>query len=243
MFDHVGIRVSDRAASRSFYETVLSVLGIRLDHAGELYDEWDELSIGAGEHDSRVTRGLHIGFPAASREQVDEFWRVGVDAGYVSDGEPGPRPEYGGDYYGGFLLDPDGNSAEAVHYSDGLRSDGTIDHLWIRVRDVAASKHFYELVAPFGRFELYHDSPDRAGFSAGNASFSVLSGSPTENLHLAFPADDNATVDEFHRTLVEAGYLDNGAPGERPIYHLGYYGAFVLDPDDLNVEVVCHNRG
>jgi predicted lactoylglutathione lyase len=219
------------------------VLGIRLDPAGELYDEWDELSIGAAEDDSRVTRGLHIGFPAASREQVDEFWRVGVDAGYVSDGEPGPRLEYGGDYYGGFLLDPDGNSAEAVHYSDGLRSDGTIDHLWIRVRDVAASKHFYELVAPFGRFELYHDSPDRAGFSAGNASFSVLSGSPTENLHLAFPAHDNATVDEFHRTLVEAGYLDNGAPGERPIYHPGYYGAFVLDPDDLNVEVVCHNRG
>ena len=221
---------------------MLSVLGMPLDHAGEHYDEWGEFSTGAAEDDSRVTRGLHTAFPASSRAVVDDFWRVGVEAGYRSDGEPGPRPQYGGDYYGGFLLDPDGNSTEAAHYSDGLRVDGTLDHVWIRVRDVAASKRFYELVAPFGGFELYHDSTDRAGFSAGTASFSVLSGSPTENVHLAFPADDNATVDEFHRTLVEAGYRDNGAPGERPIYHPGYYGAFVLDPDGFNIEVVCHNR-
>src|SRR6187401_1668221 len=151
MFDHVGMRVSDREASRRFYETVLSVLGIRLDDSSRLYDEWDDFSIMAAEGESAMTRGLHVGFPAASREQVDEFWRAGVDAGYRSDGEPGPRPEYGDDYYGGFLLDPDGNSAEAVHYAEKLRDDGTVDHLWIRVRDVAASKRFYELVAPFGR--------------------------------------------------------------------------------------------
>jgi len=242
MFDHVGMRVSDREASRRFYETMLSRLGIPLDHSGELYDEWDDFSIMAAENDSTVTRGLHIGFPAASREKVDDFWRVGVDAGYRSDGEPGPRPEYGEDYYGGFLLDPDGNSAEAVHYAEKLRDDGTVDHLWIRVRDVAASKRFYELVAPFGRFEQRFDSPERAMFAGGTASFSVVAGAPTTNLHLAFPADDNATVDEFHRTLVDAGYRDNGSPGERPIYHPGYYGAFVLDPDGSNVEVVCHNR-
>jgi catechol 2,3-dioxygenase-like lactoylglutathione lyase family enzyme len=242
MFDHVGIRVSDRAASRRFYETVLAVLGIQMDHAGELYDEWDDFAIGAAEDDSRLTRGLHIGFPAQSREQVDEFWRAGVAAGYRSDGEPGPRPEYGDDYYGGFLLDPDGLSAEAVHYSDKLRDDGTIDHLWIRVRDVAASKRFYELVAPFGRFELHHDSAGRAGFSSGTGSFSVLAGEPTENVHIAFPAEENATVDAFHAALTGAGYRDNGAPGERPIYHPGYYGAFVLDPDGNSIEIVCHNR-
>jgi len=242
MFDHVGMRVSDREASRRFYETVLSVLGIRLDHSSELYDEWDDFSIMAAEDVSTVTRGLHVGFPAASREKVDEFWRVGVDAGYRSDGEPGPRPEYGDDYYGGFLLDPDGNSAEAVHYAEKLRDDGTVDHLWIRVRDVPASKRFYELVAPFGRFEQRFDSPERAMFAGGTASFSVVAGPPTTNLHLAFPADDNGTVDEFHRTLVEAGYRDNGGPGERAIYHPGYYGAFVLDPDGSNVEIVAHNR-
>jgi catechol 2,3-dioxygenase-like lactoylglutathione lyase family enzyme len=242
MFDHVGMRVSDREASRRFYETVLSVLGIRLDHSSELYDEWDDFSIMAAEDVSTVTRGLHVGFPAASREKVDEFWRVGVDAGYRGDGEPGPRPEYGDDYYGGFLLDPDGNSAEAVNYAEKLRDDGTVDHLWIRVRDVAASKRFYQLVAPFGGFEQRFDSGERAMFAGGTASFSVVAGPPTTNLHLAFPADDNGTVDEFHRTLVEAGYRDNGGPGERAIYHPGYYGAFVLDPDGSNVEIVAHNR-
>jgi catechol 2,3-dioxygenase-like lactoylglutathione lyase family enzyme len=62
-------------------------------------------------------------------------------------------------------------------------------------------------------------------------------------VHIAFGAADNATVDAFLRELVTAGYEDIGAPGERPQYHAGYYGAFVLDPDGHNVEVVCHNRG
>jgi predicted lactoylglutathione lyase len=49
-------------------------------------------------------------------------------------------------------------------------------------------------------------------------------------------------VDEFHRVATSAGYADNGAPGERPQYHPGYYGAFVLDPDGHNVEAVFHDR-
>ena len=69
-----------------------------------------------------------------------------------------------------------------------------------------------------------------------------MSGEPTEHVHLAFTAKDNATVDAFHRAALEAGYRDHGAPGERPIYHQGYYGAYVLDPDGNNVEVVNHNR-
>jgi catechol 2,3-dioxygenase-like lactoylglutathione lyase family enzyme len=238
IFDHVTIRVSDREASQRFYDTVLAVLGIEMTSK----DEWDDWSLMAAGERGSVTRRLHVGFPAASREEVDAFWRTGVGAGYRSDGEPGPRPEYGDDYYGGFLLDPDGNSAEAVHYTEKLRDDGTVDHLWIRVRDVAASKRFYELVAPFGRFELRFDSPERAMFAGGTGSFSVLAGEPTENVHLAFPADENATVDAFHAALTEAGYSDDGSPGEREIYHPGYYGAYVLDPDGNSVEVVCHNR-
>ena len=242
MWDHVGLRVSDRAASKRFYELVLSVLGYELTHAGEHFDEWNDFGISQASDEKPVTRNLHVAFVARSRADVDAFWRAGVDAGYRSDGEPGPRPEYGDDYYGGFLLDPDGNSAEAVHYADNLRDDGTVDHLWIRVRDVAASKRFYELVAPFGRFELRFDSPERAMFAGGKGSFSVVSGEPTENVHLAFPADDNATVDAFHAALTEAGYRDDGPPGEREIYHPGYYGAYVLDPDGNSVEIVNHNR-
>ena len=64
----------------------------------------------------------------------------------------------------------------------------------------------------------------------------------TEHVHLAFAAQDDATVRAFHAAALAAGYEDNGGPGERPVYHPGYYGAFVLDPDGHNVEVVNHNR-
>ena len=64
----------------------------------------------------------------------------------------------------------------------------------------------------------------------------------TEHVHLAFPASEDATVRAFHAAALAAGYEDNGAPGERAIYHPGYYGAFVLDPDGHNVEVVNHNE-
>ena len=242
MFDHVTIRVSGREASERFYDTVLRTLGIEKPYSGEQGVEWDDFSLGPAENDKPATRRLHIGFVAPSRAEVDDFWRTGTDAGFSSDGEPGLRPEYGETYYGSFLLDPDGNSAEAVHH-DNLRRGGDIDHLWIRVADVAASKRFYEAAAPHAGFHLHHDSPSRAQFTNGNGSFSVVAGEPTERVHLAFPAAANETVDEFHRALVAAGYRDNGEPGERPIYHAGYYGAFVLDPDGNNVELVNHNRG
>jgi hypothetical protein len=86
-------------------------------------------------------------------------------------------------------------------------------------------------VAPYTGFRIGHEAPDRGTFVGKNGSFSVVQGTPTENLHLAFPASENATVDSFHRAATEAGYRDNGPPGERPVYHPGYYGAFVLDPD------------
>jgi catechol 2,3-dioxygenase-like lactoylglutathione lyase family enzyme len=124
-----------------------------------------------------------------------------------------------------------------------LRTGGRIDHLWIRVADVAASQAFYDTIAPHAGFRLRRSTPDRAQFTGGNGSFSVVSGRATEPFHVAFPASDDETVDAFHRTALAAGYADNGAPGERKIYHPGYYGAFVLDPDGNNVEVVNHNRG
>ncbi len=242
MFDHVTIRVSDRGASERFYETVLATLGRAKGYSDEHFAEWDDFSLAATNDEKPVTRRLHIGFVAPSRAHVDEFWRAGMEAGYRDDGEPGPRPQYGDDYYGGFLLDPDGLSAEAVHHGS-VRERGGIDHLWIRVADVAASKRFYEAIAPYARFRLRRETPERAQFTGETGSFSVVLGTPTENLHLAFPATENAAVDMFHRTATGAGYRDNGSPGERPVYHAGYYGAYVLDPDGNNVELVNHNRG
>jgi catechol 2,3-dioxygenase-like lactoylglutathione lyase family enzyme len=241
VFDHVTIRVSDRQASERFYDTVLATLGIEQTTSIEWIAEWDDFSLSPARPDKPVTRGLHIGFAAPSREHVDEFWRAGTAAGYRDDGEPGPRPEYGPDYYGSFLLDPDGNSAEAVHHGD-LAARGNVDHLWIRVADVEASRRFYEAIAPWTGFEVADVTREKVRFEGPDGSFSVVAGAPTENLHMAFPAAENATVDAFHRAALEAGYRDHGAPGERPEYHDGYYGAFVLDPDGNNVEVVNHNR-
>ena len=240
MFDHVTIRASDREASERFYDTVLPTIGIGKAYSDERGAEWDDFSLAAAEAAKPATRGLHIGFRAPSRAQVDEFWRAGTEAGYRDDGAPGPRPEYRDDYYGGFLLDPDGNSAEAVHH--GIERTGTFDHVWLRVADDAASKRFYELIAPYTGFELRREEAEQAWFAGADGSFSILRGAPTANSHIAFPGRDNATVDTFHAVATAAGYRDNGRPGERPVYHEGYYGAFVLDPDGNNIEVVNHNR-
>jgi len=59
-------------------------------------------------------------------------------------------------------------------------------------------------------------------------------------VHLAFKAINHDAVDTFHAAGLVAGGTDNGAPVPRPVYHPGYYGAFVLDPDGNNVEAVCH---
>ena len=242
MFDHVDIRVTDREASEAFYATVLRTLGVMSSRSDEELAEWgNEFSLLAARDRDGVTRRLHIGFAARSRAEVEEFWQAGTRAGYRDDGAPGERPRYTRDYYGGFLLDPDGNSVEAVHYGS-VRPRGEIDHLWIRVADVDVARRFYATVAPYAGLRE-RDRPDRAQFRGPTGSFSLVQGDPTANLHMAFPAEDNATVDAFHEAAIGAGYRDNGRPGERPEYHTGYYGAFVLDPDGNNIEVVNHNRG
>ena len=241
MFDHVTIRASDREASERFYTTVLPTVGLDEPRSDDRYTEWGDFSLAQATAEQPVTRGLHIAFFAPSRAIVDEFWRAGTEAGYRDDGAPRPRPHYSEDYYGAFLLDPDGNSAEAVHHGR-RREAGRIDHLWIRVADVSASRRFYETIAPHAGLRLGNVLPERVHFAGASSSFGLVAGEPTEQLHMAFPANDDETVRRFHRAATEAGYRDNGAPGERDIYHPGYYGAFVLDPDDNNVEVVNHNR-
>jgi catechol 2,3-dioxygenase-like lactoylglutathione lyase family enzyme len=241
MFDHVTIRVTDRSASERFYDTVLTPLGVDRTYRTETFSEWGDFSLTAGDDVYPPTRRLHVGFVAPSREQVDEFWQAGTEAGYADDGQPGPRPEYRDDYYGAFLLDPDGNSAEAVHHG-ALNRQGIVDHLWIRVADVAAARRFYEAIAPHAGLRLRRDAPDRVQFAGSSGSFSLVPGTPTENLHMAFPTDDDADVQRFHQAATDAGYRSNGPPGERPRYHPGYYAAYVLDPDGTNVEVVNHHR-
>lgn len=244
MFDHVTIRVSDPSARTEFYARSFELLGLAdLRHGGAAFDEWNDFSVSAATAERPVTQRLHVGFQASSRDQVDAWWTALTRGGYESDGEPGPRPEYGPDYYGAFVLDPDGNSVEAVH-NPPLRDDGgVLDHLWLRVRDLAASRRFFETVAPVIGFAV-KPLPDRVHFHDGPVpgTFSIVEGDPTEHVHLAFPAPDRETVERFHRVAVDAGYRDDGAPGERPQYHRGYYGAFVLDLDGNGIEAVFHDR-
>jgi catechol 2,3-dioxygenase-like lactoylglutathione lyase family enzyme len=238
MFDHVTIRVSDLEASRRFYATVLG-----REPVGNEFLEWDDFSIASVEEDRPLTRNLHAAWAVRAHEDVDAFWRRGIDAGYRSDGEPGLRPQYDPNYYGGFLLDPDGNSVEAC---TGFRKggDAPIDHVWIGVRNLDSSRRFWESVAPVLGLGLSDDRERRFHVYAAGRSFALVADGrpPTENVHLAFPVPDDETVAEFHRVATAAGYRDNGAPGERPEYHAGYVGAFVFDPDGNNVEAVNHNR-
>jgi catechol 2,3-dioxygenase-like lactoylglutathione lyase family enzyme len=226
VFDHVAIRVQDFAASDAFYALALG--DVRRDTRFFVVD---------GDF---VSRRLHVGFGVPSPADVDAWWRRLVDAGYESDGEPGLRPQYSASYYGAFVRDPDGNSVEAVHHDQSQPSG--IDHLWFRTRDVAAARGFYETIAPFVGLRLVHDTPDRVRFRGDAASFTFVDngGEPTERVHVAFTVPDQAAVERFHADALAAGYRDNGAPGERPQYHPGYYGAFVLDPDGHNIEAVWH---
>jgi catechol 2,3-dioxygenase-like lactoylglutathione lyase family enzyme len=241
VFDHVGIYASDRAESERFYTTVLATLGIDKDYSAEALAEWDDFALSQAAPDRPLTQGLHIGFVAPSREHVDAFHRAGVEAGYRDDGAPGPRPQYREDYYGSFLLDPDGNSAEAVHHGD-LRQGGWIDHLWLRTQDVAATRRFYEAIAPVLGFEVRMAGDDHVLIIGPTGSYSYVEGTPSRHVHIAFPAADNGVVEAFHRAATDAGYRDNGEPGERGEYHPGYYASFVLDPDGHNIESVNHNR-
>jgi catechol 2,3-dioxygenase-like lactoylglutathione lyase family enzyme len=243
VFHHVAIRASELTASRRFYETVLSALGIEPDPAGEQVARWRDFNLAPSSAERPPTRNLHVGFAAPSRDHVEEFWRAGVEAGYSDDGPPGERPQYTPGYFGAFLRDPDGNSVEAAHHSD-TRRGGHIDHLWIGVRDLREAEAFYAAIARHTGLRRGRHWAQGVQFRGAWATFSLLADgrAPTENLHIAFPAPDREAVTEFHQAALAGGYASNGEPGERPRYDAGYYAAYVLDPDGTNVESVLHEQ-
>lgn len=117
-----------------------------------------------------------------------------------------------------------------------------IDHLQLIVRDLPASRRFYQAVfdtigIPIaGEGDTYFWADE---LFISTADSEAAAGALTGRHHLAFQARDRATVDAFHKAALAAGGKDNGAPGERP-YHPGYYAAFAIDPDGNNIEVVYH---
>lgn len=117
-----------------------------------------------------------------------------------------------------------------------------LDHIGLPVTDVAASSRFYrEALAPIGISQL-GASDHHAAFGIGSMPYLIIrrADAVSAPMHVAFKADKRVEVDEFHAAALAVGGTDNGAPGLRPDYHASYYGAFVLDPDGHNIEVVKH---
>ena len=119
-----------------------------------------------------------------------------------------------------------------------------IDHIQLVVRDLAASRRFYEAVCdalkiPIGGVEADYFWVDELFVSSADSQ--AATGRLTGRHHLAFQAADQEMVKAFHTAGLAAGGTDNGGPGERP-YHPGYYAAFLLDPDGNNIEAVYHGE-
>ena len=116
MIDHIGMSVTDVAKSKAFYRSALAPLGyeVIMEFAGDVGfgvppkpDFW----IGRAGADVFPT---HVAFRADNRKQVDAFYKAATAAGGRDNGPPGLRPDYHPNYYGAFVLDPDGNNIEAV---------------------------------------------------------------------------------------------------------------------------------
>jgi catechol 2,3-dioxygenase-like lactoylglutathione lyase family enzyme len=125
-----------------------------------------------------------------------------------------------------------------------------LDHVGFAVSDITRSRAFYEnVLATLGLALIKEYGPDRTesggtalGFGKDGFSFFWIGDNerPGEGTHIAFRVESRAAVKAFHEAALRAGGADNGAPGLRPHYHPNYYGAFVLDPDGINIEAVCH---
>jgi len=111
MFDHVGVEVSDLTRSGAFYDAVFFALGVR-----RLHENGRAIAYGVNEPHFWITmRGRppapgfgHLAFTASGKAAVDGAFAAGLAQGGRSDGDPGPRPQYGPRYYAAYLLDPDG---------------------------------------------------------------------------------------------------------------------------------------
>lgn len=117
MYDHIGLRVRELAASIRFYEAALAPLGVVLasqDAGGAGFGPPDAPALWLHAGNNTPGSGVHVAFSAASRQAVDQFHRAGLGAGGRDNGAPGPRADYSPTYYAAFLIDPDGNNIEAV---------------------------------------------------------------------------------------------------------------------------------
>jgi predicted lactoylglutathione lyase len=115
MLDHIGIPVSDCGRSKEFFKLALAPLGYQAimefeDAVGFGRDGKPDFWIG----ENKARASTHVAFSASKRRTVDDFYKAAIAAGGRDNGAPGLRPQYHPNYYGAFVLDPDGNNIEAV---------------------------------------------------------------------------------------------------------------------------------
>jgi catechol 2,3-dioxygenase-like lactoylglutathione lyase family enzyme len=116
-----------------------------------------------------------------------------------------------------------------------------LDHLGVKVKNLESSKRFYTAALAPLKFSVQYEDKSAVGFGPkGAPAFWLGQGEVRGSAHVAFAANDRASVKAFHAAAIAAGGKDNGAPGLRSEYHANYYAAFVTDPDGNNVEAVCH---
>lgn len=128
MIDHTGYSVTDPAKSRRFYELALAPLGYQILREVPTQFTGGKVVLGFGvppKPDFWINEGtpqtprVHLAFRAENRAQVDAFYAAAIAAGGTDNGKPGLRPHYHPDYYGAFVLDPDGHNVEAVCHAPG----------------------------------------------------------------------------------------------------------------------------
>lgn len=123
MIDHTGVLVSDFERSKHFYERALAPIGYAMlrEFPASVTGHTDVAGFGADNvPDFWLSKGppnnppVHVAFRAGSRKEVDAFYEAAIAAGGKDNGAPGLRLHYHPDYYGAFVLDPDGHNIEAV---------------------------------------------------------------------------------------------------------------------------------
>jgi catechol 2,3-dioxygenase-like lactoylglutathione lyase family enzyme len=122
-FDHASLPVRRLAAARKFYVAALGAIGMKIN-----LDMDDAFGMGSKKEkifwlvkDAKASGGAHFAFRVDHREEVDAYYRAALAAGGEDNGAPGPRPDYGPNYYAAFVYDPEGNNIEVVCYARAPR--------------------------------------------------------------------------------------------------------------------------
>lgn len=201
MFAEVAFSVADPGRAMPALGRLLAVLGAPAI-AGGSRSPWGDFVVTGAGMSRPPTRAAHVAFRAPDEEAVRRFWSTGLELGFADDGPPGERPRYLRGYFGAFLRDGAGNSLEAVLYP-GMRDRGVVDHVWLRVSDLDASRLLYDdlMRRAGGRRVASTGSLARYSLGPRRGSLTLVAASPeatTVSLDLKFATEEGGRVTAGH---------------------------------------------